>query len=144
MSGIRSKDTRPEMIVRRGLHAAGFRFRLHNRSIPGTPDMVFPKWKAVIFVHGCFWHGHNCHMFKWPSTRREFWELKITRNQKNDFVNTNKLLVEGWRLGIVWECALRGKKRMPTGEVILALGKWLTSEAPFIELGSPTNEPAEQ
>ena len=80
MSGIRGKNTRPELLIRKGLHARGFRFRLHDKRLPGKPDLVLPKYSAVIFVHGCFWHGHDCHLFKWPQSRREFWRKKITRN----------------------------------------------------------------
>lgn len=76
MSNIRSKNTKPELILRKGLHQLGFRFRLHHRQLPGKPDMVFPKYRAVIFDHGCFWHGHQCHLFKWPATREEFWYQK--------------------------------------------------------------------
>src|SRR3954470_16295918 len=79
MAGIRGTNTAPEMILRRALHAEGFRYRLHDRRLPGKPDMVFPRHHAVIFAHGCFWHGHDCHLFKWPSTRPEFWQTKIRR-----------------------------------------------------------------
>jgi DNA mismatch endonuclease, patch repair protein len=136
MSGIRSKNTRPEMTVRRGLHAAGFRFRLHDKSLPGTPDMAFRKWNAIVFIHGCFWHGHGCHLFKWPATRQEFWQAKIGRNQRNDIKHTGELEVAGWRIGIVWECALRGRERMQPDQVVEAIGQWLTSGNPRIELGS--------
>src|SRR3546814_10547828 len=82
MSGIRSTNTKPEMILRRGLHAAGFRFRLHDRRLPGKPDLVFPRYSAVLFAHGCFWHGHNCHLFRLPATRTDFWAAKIDRNRQ--------------------------------------------------------------
>src|SRR5690606_16975078 len=84
MSGIRGKNTRPELILRSALHRKGFRFRLHRKDLPGRPDMIFPQYRAVLFVHGCFWHGHNCHLFKWPSTREEFWREKIAGNIKRD------------------------------------------------------------
>lgn len=140
MSGIRSKNTRPEMIIRKGLHAAGFRFRLHNRSLPGTPDMTFPKWNAVIFIHGCFWHGHHCHLFKWPATREDFWHQKISRNMQNDIRHDRDLRVAKWRIGVVWECALRGRKKMPFESVVEQLGQWLASDCPGITLGSPEVE----
>ncbi|MGO7273038.1 very short patch repair endonuclease [Rhizobium ruizarguesonis] len=143
MSGIRSKNTKPEMLIRKGLHAAGFRFRLHDRSLPGTPDMTFPKWKAVIFVHGCFWHGHHCHLFKWPKTREEFWEQKISRNRQNDIKHTQELQVANWRIGVVWECALRGREKQPLDMVVEQLGQWLVSGRPSITLGSPEVEIAE-
>ena len=84
MSGIKSKNTKPELIIRKALFKKGFRFKLHDKSLPGKPDLVLPKYDAVIFIHGCFWHQHNCHLFKWPSTRPEFWETKIHRNVEVD------------------------------------------------------------
>lgn len=108
MSRIRSKDTKPEMIVRRGLHAAGYRFRLHSKELPGKPDLVLPKFGAVIFVHGCFWHGHeNCRYFRIPKSRQEFWEGKICGNQQRDKQVIEELLCAGWRVLVVWECATR-------------------------------------
>lgn len=106
MSGIRGKDTKPELVLRKLLHARGFRFTLHAR-MPGRPDLVFPKWNAVIFVHGCFWHRHECGIFKWPSSRRDFWRTKLDGNADRDKRNATALLASGWRVGIVWECATR-------------------------------------
>jgi DNA mismatch endonuclease, patch repair protein len=94
MSRIRGKNTKPEIFVRSTLHQQGFRFRLHVPSLPGKPDLVFSKYKALIFVHGCFWHGHNCHLFKWPFTREEFWRKKILKNRDND-QKALKALIEG-------------------------------------------------
>ena len=111
MSGIRGKDTKPEMIVRRGLHALGFRYTLHNRKLPGSPDLVLPKYKAVIFVHGCFWHGHDCHLFKWPKTRPDFWRRKILSNQERDQKAIKQLETDGWRTFVIWECYFRGEPR---------------------------------
>jgi DNA mismatch endonuclease, patch repair protein len=128
MAGIRSKDTKPEMVIRRGLHARGFRFRLHDRSLPGCPDMVFPKWKAVIFVHGCFWHGHDCHLFRWPKTREDFWREKIGRNRANDGRSSAELERLGWRVATVWECVLKGSKRKELGSVLDGLGDWIVSK----------------
>ena len=107
MSGIRGKDTKPEMVVRRGLHARGFRFRLHDKRLPGKPDLVFPKYRAVIFVHGCFWHGHDCDLFKWPKTREAFWREKINRNSERDRRTIGLLLGVGWSVKVVWECEVR-------------------------------------
>ena len=84
MAGIRGKDTKPELTIRKAIHARGFRYRIHDRRLPGKPDMVFPRYRAVILVNGCFWHGHNCHLFKWPSTRVDFWKTKIERNREKD------------------------------------------------------------
>lgn len=107
MSGIRGKDTKPEMIIRRGLHAMGFRYRLHDKSLPGKPDLVLPKYKAVIFVHGCFWHKHDCKYFKWPKTRPEFWREKILGNVERDRLAISSLKQNGWRVLVIWECKLR-------------------------------------
>ena len=125
MSGIRSKDTVPEIVIRRGLFAQGFRYKLHDKTLPGKPDIVFPKYKSVIFVNGCFWHGHNCHLFKWPKTRKEFWRKKILGNKNVDKRNYKKLKNEGWYIITVWECALKGKTRKPMKKVIERITKWL-------------------
>ncbi len=109
MAGIRGKDTRPEMLIRRGLHAMGYRFRVHRRDLPGNPDIVLPKYRAVIFVHGCFWHGHDCHLFKWPKTRAAFWREKIGGNVRRDSLALVSLKERGWRVHTVWECELKGK-----------------------------------
>lgn len=110
MSGIKGKDTKPELTIRRGLHARGFRYRLHDRKLPGRPDLVFPKYRAVIFVHGCFWHGHDCHLFKWPKTRRAFWQKKILDNKARDQKRVTALEAAGWKAIEVWECAIRARK----------------------------------
>lgn len=104
MSGIRSKDTKPEMIVRRALHKAGFRYRLHDKKLPGKPDIVLPKYRTVIFVHGCFWHGHGCKDFKWPKSREQWWREKIEGNVARDKAVTTKLGHLGWRISTIWEC----------------------------------------
>ena len=134
MAGIRGKDTKPEMILRRGLHARGFRYRLHVPDLPGRPDLVFPARRAVLFAHGCFWHGHDCHLFRWPSTRETFWREKIGRNQAVDARNQLRLSGNGWRIGIVWECALKGRTLRPLDEVIDACAKWLCSDIPTLEI----------
>src|SRR3546814_17067015 len=112
MSGIRSTNTKPEMILRRGLHAAGFRFRLHDRRLPGKPDLVFPRYSAVLFAHGCFWHGHNCHLFRLPATRTDFWAAKIDRNRQVDQRSEEALRNLSIRTGIVWECSLKVRTRL--------------------------------
>ncbi|PKP78893.1 MAG: very short patch repair endonuclease [Alphaproteobacteria bacterium HGW-Alphaproteobacteria-3] len=127
MSGIRGKDTKPELAIRRGLHALGFRYRLHARNLPGKPDIVLPRWRAVIFVHGCFWHGHDCHLFKWPKTRTEFWQQKITANRQNDEKAIAALHAQGWRVLIVWECALKGRTRRNLDETVSSIAIWLRS-----------------
>ena len=108
MSGIRGKNTRPELLIRRRLHRLGYRYRLHSSKLPGKPDLVFPRYRAVIFVNGCFWHGHDCHLFKWPSSRAEWWRAKITRTRATDAASRKALAQAGWRILDVWECALKG------------------------------------
>ena len=125
MSGIRGKDTSPELLIRKALFRQGFRYRLHYSGLPGKPDIVFPKHKAVIFINGCFWHGHGCHLFKWPKTRREFWKNKISGNVERDRRNLEKLHELGWRVLVVWECAVKGKQRLPEEEVIARVAGWL-------------------
>ncbi len=134
MSNIRAKDTKPELIIRKGLHAAGFRYKLHDRRLSGKPDMVFPKWQAVVFVHGCFWHEHDCHLFRLPATRTEFWQDKITGNKKRDQKAVETLEKSGWRIGTVWECALKGKTRLPLVDVIGALTGWLRGSGSQFEV----------
>ena len=133
MAGIRGKDTKPELIIRRALHSRGLRYRLHCTELPGKPDLCLPKYKAVIFVHGCFWHGHDCHLFKWPSTRPEFWREKIGRNRAIDDAALRDLLARGWRTATVWECALKGRERMPLPKIVDELVNWLNHGARIIE-----------
>ena len=127
MAGIRGKDTKPELTLRRGLHARGFRYRLHVKDLPGKPDLVFPRRRAVLFAHGCFWHGHKCHLFKWPETRAAWWRAKIDRNRRVDASAIKDLLANGWRVGVVWECALKGRSRRPVEAVFEACANWLES-----------------
>jgi len=118
MSRIKGKNTKPELVVRRRLHARGLRYRLHGQDMPGKPDMVFPKYRAVVFVNGCFWHGHGCSLFRWPKTRAEFWQAKIEGNAERDHAVQRKLRADGWRVLVVWECALRGKYRRELANVV--------------------------
>jgi DNA mismatch endonuclease (patch repair protein) len=110
MSGIKGRNTRPELLVRSYLHAQGLRFRLHRKDLPGCPDVVLPKYRVGVFVHGCFWHRHlGCKYTKSPSTREEFWRKKFTGNIDRDRRNQETLLHSGWRVLIIWDCGLRGK-----------------------------------
>ncbi|MDF3982896.1 very short patch repair endonuclease [Luteibacter sp. PPL554] len=118
MSRIRGRDTNPEMQIRKGLHACGFRYRLHAKDLPGQPDMVLPKFRTAIFIHGCFWHGHDCELFKLPVTRRQFWETKIRSNRDRDLASISKLLAMGWRVATIWECSLRGRGKLGSAEVV--------------------------
>lgn len=108
MSRIKGKDTKIELDVRRGLHALGLRYRLGGAGLPGRPDIVLPRHKTVVFVHGCFWHRHNCHLFRLPNTRPEFWKAKIDANVERDVRKTQELLGLGWHVETIWECQLRG------------------------------------
>lgn len=134
MSGIRSKDTKPELLIRRGLHALGFRYRLHENRLPGKPDLVLPRFRAALFVNGCFWHGHDCHLFKLPATRSEFWKTKVGRNRANDKRNLELLEDLGWRTGVIWECAIKGKQRLPMSDVLQICATWLRSTECELEI----------
>lgn len=134
MSHIRGKDTKPEMLLRRGIHAAGLRFRLHGAKLPGRPDMVFPKHRAVILIHGCFWHGHDCPLFKMPATRPEFWAKKISGNRERDLRTAKALQLAGWRLLTIWECSLKGPARRPVPEVIDYCAAFIRGDAHEAEL----------
>ena len=127
MSGIRSKDTMPEITVRKGLHRLGFRYRVNDRRIPGKPDLHFPKWNALVFVHGCFWHGHDCHLFRLPKTRTGYWNAKIEKNRERDRLTESNLMAGGWRLAIVWECALKGRQRLEQQQMLDGLAIWRRS-----------------
>lgn len=134
MSGIRGKNTKPEMLLRKGLHARGLRYRLHTKDLPGTPDLAFPARKAVLFAHGCFWHGHDCHLFRMPSTRPEFWSSKISRNKAVDARALTQLQAAGWRTGVVWECALKGRTRLALDDVIDRCESWLRGSDQVLEI----------
>lgn len=123
MSGIRGRNTCPELLVRSYLHASGFRFRLHLRELPGSPDLVLPKYQACIFVHGCFWHRHEgCRYATTPATRTEFWAQKFDGNVTRDRRNVQSLLDAGWRVLIVWECGLRQRANLDD------ISNWLRDE----------------
>lgn len=128
MAGIRGKNTKPELVVRRGLHRAGFRFRLHDRALPGQPDMVLPRWHAVIFIHGCFWHAHDCPLFRWPGTRQDFWRQKIGRNKERDSEVEAALDHTGWRVLKIWECSMKGPGRIGADAVLSGAVNWLRSD----------------
>jgi len=136
MSGIRSTNTKPEIRIRSLLHRRGFRFRIHDNKLPGKPDIVLPKYHAVIFVNGCFWYGHGCHLFKMPSTRREFWQNKIERNRENDDRSVNVLRSAGWRVATVWECAMKGSARRDETVLAETLAAWLCSVDNRLELAA--------
>ncbi len=122
MSKVRSKDTKNEKFIRSYLHNKGFRFRKNVNYLPGKPDIVLPKYKSVIFIHGCFWHNHQCSKGTLPSTRKEFWDKKISANKKRDKGNINLLIKSGWHVKVIWECEL---KRMNIGRTLNDLVNWL-------------------
>ena len=124
MSGIRAKHTKPEIQVRRALHAAGLRFRLFGQ-LPGKPDIVLARFRVAIFVNGCFWHGHGCHLFKMPSTRTEFWKTKLAANVSRDNAVYSDIIREGWRLAIVWECAIKSKDDKSVRNMLEPLVEWI-------------------
>jgi DNA mismatch endonuclease (patch repair protein) len=136
MAGIGPRNTRPEMLLRLGLHARGYRYRLHDRKLPGKPDLVFPSRRAVVLVNGCFWHGHDCHLFRWPSTREQFWRDKIAGNMRRDIAVRGQLHQLGWRVADVWECKLKGRERWPLDQVLDACGAFLVGNEPYTSIGS--------
>lgn len=135
MSNIKNADTRPEILVRKILHRAGFRYRLHRKDLFGRPDIVLPKYGLAIFVNGCFWHGHkNCHLFRLPKSRQEFWASKIGGNIERDARNIDFLRTENWRVGVIWECALRGKNAISLEDFSQTLEQLVTGHTGFFEL----------
>lgn len=134
MSGIRGKNTKPELALRRALHARGFRFRLHSCNVYGRPDLVLPKHRAVVFVHGCFWHRHEgCRYATVPATRSEFWRAKFDANTARDSAVRTRLFEDGWRVSTVWECALRKPEQMEASTESLSI--WLRTDELQIEIG---------
>ena len=138
MSGIRGRDTKPEKKLRKALHARGLRYRLHAGDIYGRPDLVFPKFRAVVFVHGCFWHRHmGCRYTTTPATRTDFWMSKFAANVQRDKDVRRYLASNAWRVAIVWECALRKPDLVPTAaETVI---QWLNSERSLLELSAGSN-----
>lgn len=136
MAAIRAANTKPELLIRRSLHALGFRYRLNDRRLPGRPDLVFPRRAAVLFVNGCFWHGHECALFRWPATRPDFWRDKIEGNVRRDVRAEDALIASGWRVGIVWECALKGRGHPPLHAVIDSLTAFLEGSEVFVSVAA--------
>lgn len=135
MAGIKGKDTKPEILVRRCLSAAGIRYRLHLRDLPGAPDVVLPGRKVAIFVHGCFWHVHQgCRFAATPATRPEFWKAKLQGNVDRDEGAVARLAMLGWRVLVVWECATRSAEILGLCRAIL---RWLDGGSEYGEIGAP-------
>ena len=139
MAAITSKNTQPELKIRKALHHKGFRYRLHDKKLPGSPDLVFRRYQAVIFIHGCFWHGHDCPVFRLPSTNREYWKSKINRNQIRDAKVRQLIMNKGWRIMTVWECSLRGKYRKNFEDLLAEIEFWLFSDCNFEEIRGDSN-----
>jgi DNA mismatch endonuclease (patch repair protein) len=134
MARVRSADTKPELVLRKALHASGYRFRLHVRSLPGCPDIVMRKHRCAVFVHGCFWHGHEgCRFFRIPKTRPEFWSAKIVANRDRDRRSIEALLGADWRVLVVWECATRS---FQPDNLVRLVAEWLQGTETSAELSS--------
>jgi DNA mismatch endonuclease (patch repair protein) len=125
MSRIRGKDTSPEVRLRKALFALGLRYRVHSKHLPGKPDIVFPRYRAAVFVNGCFWHGHTCRLFRWPASNRAFWRTKIVGNRRRDASVRNRLADAGWRTITVWECSVRKAPQEKFAEVAAEIRRWL-------------------
>lgn len=128
MSSVRAKNTRPELLIRSALFKLGFRFRIHSSRLPGCPDIVLPKHRAVILIHGCFWHGHTCKAGKLPSSNKEFWEDKIAKNQERDRKVISALKELGWKILTVWECSLKGRSKKPFDLLIDEIVDWIQNK----------------
>lgn len=125
MASIKAKDTMPETVIRKALHRRGFRYKLHDSGLPGKPDIVLPRYKAIVEINGCFWHGHNCYLFRLPSTRQSFWLAKIIRNKERGSINHKSLESVGWRVLVIWECAIAGKSRVPLDDLVVEISDWI-------------------
>lgn len=134
MRAIRAKNTNPELILRKLLFARGLRFRLHVNTLPGKPDIILPKYRVAILVHGCFWHGHNCYLFKLPVNRREFWRTKISQNKQRDIRDMEALQQAGWSVLCVWECALKGRLKWDANELGDRITTWISCSAGKAEM----------
>lgn len=128
-------------MIRKLLHAAGFRYLLHVKNLPGKPDLVFPRYWAVIFVNGCFWHGHDCHLFRWPGTRPEFWRAKIGGNIARDLRARGQLAEAGWRVADIWECTLKGREKLPQEEMLARCTRFLMGNELYVSIGAPSTVP---
>ena len=136
MSRVSGKNTKPELVVRSLLHNIGYRFRLHRNDLPGKPDIILPKYKKIIFVHGCFWHVHDgCNFSMTPSSRKEFWSEKFETNEKRDKRNYDALLASGWRVLVVWECAIKTRKNNELDGLGSCVSNWLKSDDRYGEIG---------
>lgn len=134
MASVGQKNTGAEMILRRELHRSGLRYRLHVRGLPGSPDLVFPRFRAAVFVHGCYWHAHGCYRSTVPKSRHAFWKEKFEANRRRDADKATALRKKGWRVLTVWECALKGKLALPLPDIVDRVSGWLHSEGQSAEI----------
>lgn len=130
MASVGQKNTGAEKILRSALHNEGLRYRLHLKKLPGSPDLVFQRFRAVVFVHGCYWHSHGCYRSTVPKSSRKFWSQKFESNRQRDERNVRLLLEQGWRVLTVWECCLRGRYALPLADVVARTRAWLDGGSP--------------
>ncbi|PHI18011.1 very short patch repair endonuclease [Lewinellaceae bacterium SD302] len=128
MANIKGQNTKPEILIRKSLFKLGYRYTLHNRKLPSKPDIYLAKYQVVILVNGCFWHVHDCHLFKLPKTRTEFWQEKLSKNISRDLLNFDKLRKLGFRVAIVWECSLKGKFKLELEDIVNRLDDFIKSD----------------
>ena len=137
MAAIHATDTKPELKIRKALFARGYRYRLYSEKLPGKPDLVLPKYRTAIFIHGCFWHGHeNCYLYKKPRSHSAFWSEKIEQNRIRDRKVTAELLERGWRVLVIWKCSIKGRYRLSFDELISEVESFLHSERSYEEIRS--------
>lgn len=134
MAAIKARDTKPEIWLRKHLHAKGFRYRLNVKKFPGKPDLVLHKHNAVIFINGCFWHMHDCPQFKLPKSRTEWWSEKLSGNRERDQRNITALQEQGWRVLTVWECAMKGKQKLSGEDLTKRVTEWLAGTDKLTEI----------
>lgn len=140
MGSVGQRDTGPEILLRSELHKVGLRYRLHDRTLPGSPDLVFPRFRSVIFVHGCYWHSHGCYRSTVPKSRREFWEEKFRANRRRDKRDIALLRERGWRVMVVWECSLIGKLSLAPEDVVQRVRDWLIGKEEWGEVSGIRTE----
>ena len=134
MQAIRGKNTKLEPLLRKALFHEGFRYSLHRKDLPGKPDLVLPKYRAVIQVHGCYWHFHGCDLSKIPDTNSDWWHAKLVATQERDQRNLRALAEKGWRVCEVWECALRGKNKRSLSDVVSSVKNWFNGDSEYLEI----------
>lgn len=139
MRRVRGHNTSLEVRIRKALFSRGLRYRLHDKNLPGSPDLVFKKYRVAVFIHGCFWHAHGCSLFKLPESRSDFWTAKLRGNVKRDLMNHHKLIASGWRVLTVWECAIRGGSRLTLEDVALLAEDFIRSQVGPPAMDLPAN-----